>query len=105
MPLQKWLSKTLKHFSCPMVTKTQVGLADAVLELALMRGAESCSLSSNKLLSIDKFSILIEKYKTYLFTTFSFCYRKSIEYNIYFHLRKFYEFTFKCDVVLFTELE
>ena len=72
MPLQKRFLKTLKHFSCPIVTKTQVGLVDAVLEFAVKRGAESYSLCSNKLLSIDKFSILIEKYETKLFIRFSF---------------------------------
>ena len=35
MPLQKRLSKTLEHFSDPMVTKTQVGLADTDVESVL----------------------------------------------------------------------
>ena len=46
-----------------MVTKTKIGLAAIGLSLEITSGAEESLLSSNKLFWIDKFSILIEKYK------------------------------------------
>jgi len=50
----------LKHFSEPIVTKTQVGVAAAVLGVIVTSGADSESYSSNKmlLLAIDRFCIL-----------------------------------------------
>ena len=63
MPLQKWLSKTLKHFSDPMVIKTQVGLVEVDQGLAVKRGIEESLLFPNKLLWIDNRSILIESVK------------------------------------------
>ena len=78
-PLAKRLSNNLKHFSEPMVIKTQGSLAQVVLLLVLIKGAER-SLSSSKKSSLKLEIVFTTMYKR-LYHLRKLCYALELRAN------------------------